>query len=161
MFKSRRYVVSNENSAASRRPNQPKNAVRGDFANGGRRGLRDITNNTNENASHAQGKIGDAVVKSTREETKNSESVVDVPPAPVALAGAAGSVTSSSRSARRVDDIDSRDQENPAAVTEYVEDMYTYFREREYRTGVSPNYMRQQTHINEKMRAILIDWLVR
>ena len=37
---------------------------------------------------------------------------------------------------------------------------YVHFREKELETSVSPTYMRQQAHINEKMRAILIDWLV-
>jgi cyclin B len=38
--------------------------------------------------------------------------------------------------------------------------MYVHFREKELETSVNPTYMRQQQHINEKMRAILIDWLV-
>lgn len=37
---------------------------------------------------------------------------------------------------------------------------YAHFREKEVETSVSPTYMARQTHINEKMRAILIDWLV-
>lgn len=155
MFKSRRYVVSNENNAASRKAGQQKNAVRGDFALGGRRGLRDITNNTTDNGG-AQ-KAGD-VAKKAREETKEADAAAMAPSASLPLMAAAGA--SSRSSTRRVDDIDARDSDNPAAVTDYVEDMYAYFRDREYRTGVSPNYMRQQSHINEKMRAILIDWLV-
>ena len=37
---------------------------------------------------------------------------------------------------------------------------YVHFREKELETSVSPACMRQQAHINEKLRAILIDWLV-
>jgi cyclin B len=64
------------------------------------------------------------------------------------------------KSERKADDVDARDASNPQAVTEYVNDMYVHFREKELETSVSPTYMRQQAHINEKMRAILIDWLV-
>ena len=37
---------------------------------------------------------------------------------------------------------------------------YAHFREKELETSVNPTYMSRQAHINEKMRAILIDWLV-
>ena len=58
------------------------------------------------------------------------------------------------------DDIDERDKDDPLCVTTYVEDMYTYFREKEESTSVRPLYMETQKHINERMRSILIDWLV-
>jgi len=58
------------------------------------------------------------------------------------------------------DDIDERDQDDPLCATEYVEDMYEYFRSKEGMTSVQPNYMESQRHINERMRAILVDWLV-
>ena len=58
------------------------------------------------------------------------------------------------------DDIDERDKDDPLCVTTYVEDMYAYFREKEESTSVRPLYMETQKHINERMRSILIDWLV-
>ncbi|EOX90684.1 Transducin family protein / WD-40 repeat family protein isoform 3 [Theobroma cacao] len=57
-------------------------------------------------------------------------------------------------------DIDGSDAKNPLAVVDYVEDMYAYYRKMETFSCVSPNYMAQQSDINEKMRAILIDWLI-
>uniref|UniRef100_A0A7C9AB39 Uncharacterized protein n=1 Tax=Opuntia streptacantha TaxID=393608 RepID=A0A7C9AB39_OPUST len=57
-------------------------------------------------------------------------------------------------------DIDGRDAKNPLAVTEYVDDLYSYYRRMEVSSCVPPDYMSQQFDINEKMRAILIDWLV-
>ena len=45
-------------------------------------------------------------------------------------------------------------------LTRHHAHRYVHFREKELETSVSPTYMRQQAHINEKMRAILIDWLV-
>ncbi|XP_071735337.1 G2/mitotic-specific cyclin-2-like [Rutidosis leptorrhynchoides] len=57
-------------------------------------------------------------------------------------------------------DIDVCDNENQLAVVEYVEDLYAYYRSMEQRSLVSPDYMKQQSDINEKMRSILIDWLI-
>ncbi|CAB9499835.1 G2/mitotic-specific cyclin [Seminavis robusta] len=60
----------------------------------------------------------------------------------------------------QVDNIDERDMDDPLCATEYVQDMYALFREREASTSVRPVYMENQTHINERMRSILVDWLV-
>lgn len=60
----------------------------------------------------------------------------------------------------QVDNIDERDTDDPLCATEYVQDMYSLFRERETSTSVRPLYMENQTHINERMRSILVDWLV-
>jgi hypothetical protein len=59
-----------------------------------------------------------------------------------------------------MDNIDERDKEDPLCATAYVEEMYTHFREMEERKSVRPLYMETQQHINERMRAILVDWLV-
>jgi Cyclin, N-terminal domain len=58
------------------------------------------------------------------------------------------------------DNIDDRDAEDPLCVTAYVQDMYCHFREKEATTSVRPLYMENQPHINERMRSILVDWLV-
>ncbi|KAJ9533736.1 hypothetical protein QJQ45_026808 [Haematococcus lacustris] len=57
-------------------------------------------------------------------------------------------------------DIDSEDRNNPLAATEYVNDIYSYYRRIEPKYRVSAAYMASQADINEKMRAILVDWLV-
>ncbi|KAE9612903.1 putative cyclin B3, G2/mitotic-specific [Lupinus albus] len=57
-------------------------------------------------------------------------------------------------------DIDSSDANNPLAVVDYIEDLYAHYRKFEGASCVSPNYMAEQFDINEKMRAILIDWLI-
>lgn len=58
------------------------------------------------------------------------------------------------------DNIDERDGDDPLCATEYVQDMYHHFRGKEAITSVRPLYMENQTHINERMRSILVDWLV-
>lgn len=57
-------------------------------------------------------------------------------------------------------DIDVADKENPLAVTEYVNSIYSYYYKVEPNTTVGPTYMTNQPDINDKMRAILVDWLV-
>mmetsp|Transcript_29391 Transcript_29391/g.35788 ORF Transcript_29391/g.35788 Transcript_29391/m.35788 type:complete len:390 (+) Transcript_29391:243-1412(+) len=58
------------------------------------------------------------------------------------------------------DNIDERDVDDPLCATDYVEDMYDSFRLKETSTAVCPGYMAKQSHINERMRSILVDWLV-
>jgi hypothetical protein len=60
----------------------------------------------------------------------------------------------------QVDNIDERDANDPLCATEYVQDMYHHFRAKEQSTSVRPVYMENQSHINERMRSILVDWLV-
>ncbi|XVF74113.1 hypothetical protein PTKIN_Ptkin13bG0034100 [Pterospermum kingtungense] len=58
------------------------------------------------------------------------------------------------------EDIDDCDKKNPLAVVEYIDDLYNFYRKTECTTCVPPNYMAQQYDINERMRGILIDWLI-
>ena len=62
--------------------------------------------------------------------------------------------------AGKVDDLEERDAEDPLCVTEYVQEIYDHFRQKETSTMVRPVFMEKQPDINERMRAILIDWLV-
>ncbi|XP_031254633.1 cyclin-B2-3-like isoform X1 [Pistacia vera] len=59
-----------------------------------------------------------------------------------------------------VADIDSGDKKNPLAVVEYIDDLYNFYRKAESTSCAPPNYMAQQFDINERMRGILIDWLI-
>ncbi|KAJ0240732.1 Cyclin-B2-2 [Hirschfeldia incana] len=57
-------------------------------------------------------------------------------------------------------DIDVDDAHNPLAVVEYVEDLQEFYRNNERFSCVPQDYMAQQFDITDKMRAILIDWLI-
>jgi hypothetical protein len=61
---------------------------------------------------------------------------------------------------RVCDDVDARDTDNPLLVTCYVNEMYENFNELERDFMVSSTYMSKQDYVNEKMRTILVDWLV-
>jgi len=62
---------------------------------------------------------------------------------------------------RPIDDIDTRDAENPLMVSTCVAAMYSHFSQLELKFQIKPVYMEKQHHINEKMRCILVDWMVR
>ncbi|PIN17229.1 Cyclin B [Handroanthus impetiginosus] len=57
-------------------------------------------------------------------------------------------------------DIDGGDAKDPLAAVDYVEDLHAYYKKMESSSCVSPDYMVHQFDINERMRAILIDWLI-
>ena len=76
-------------------------------------------------------------------------------------------------------DIDMEDADDPLAVVDYVKDIYAFYRESEVNScffsmsqlgykllsmqgscRICPSYMSNQTDINDRMRAILIDWLI-
>jgi cyclin B len=56
--------------------------------------------------------------------------------------------------------VDMADRLNPQAAAEYAHDIFNYHRQVEGRYAPSATYMSRQSDINERMRAILIDWLV-
>uniref|UniRef100_A0A0D3F7U8 Cyclin N-terminal domain-containing protein n=1 Tax=Oryza barthii TaxID=65489 RepID=A0A0D3F7U8_9ORYZ len=57
-------------------------------------------------------------------------------------------------------DIDASDAHNELAVIDYVEDIYRFYRSTENTYRPLCTYMVSQTEINERMRAILTDWLI-
>jgi cyclin B len=57
-------------------------------------------------------------------------------------------------------DIDACDKNNPLAAVEYIHDMHTFYKNFEKLSCVPPNYMDNQQDLNERMRGILIDWLI-
>lgn len=86
-------------------------------------------------------------------------------PRPAAVSGAAANCAAVQQrpirtAVRTATDIDLRDADEPLAVTEYVEELYAFLREREIATKVDRGYMERQPNVNERMRSILIDWLV-
>eukprot|EP00752_Nemacystus_decipiens_P005294 g4802.t1 len=154
-----------------------------------RRGLRDITNKVEDSVAEGAGKGGKkpgarvasasvgsadtgtaapaapgssastAVVTSSSGSAKTAAAAAAA--APAAVAGETATVSRPIRTAtRKATDIDERDADEPLAVTEYVEDLYAFLREREIATQVDRTYMDSQPNVNERMRSILIDWLV-
>lgn len=50
--------------------------------------------------------------------------------------------------------------EDPLECSEYVSEIFSHLKNTELEFIAQPGYMKRQPDINEKMRAILIDWLV-
>ncbi|CAG9324748.1 unnamed protein product [Blepharisma stoltei] len=57
-------------------------------------------------------------------------------------------------------DIDKEDESDPQRLGDYAKDIFSYLHTIEQRYIPQYGYMRSQRDISEKMRAILIDWLV-
>lgn len=60
----------------------------------------------------------------------------------------------------RVHDVDRLDEADPQRLGEYAKEIFTYLYSVEHRFLPQFGYMRSQTDVNEKMRAMLFDWLV-
>jgi cyclin B len=56
--------------------------------------------------------------------------------------------------------IDRPDVDNTQSVAEYAADIFCYLRERETVVRLKDDYMQSQQDVTEKMRMILVDWLV-
>lgn len=155
---------------------------------GARRAMRDISNNTaggDANAKNGQPNVSKtrngalAVQRTVTLESRDDSAPVanannnnpPPPPAAPALAPQApvannymaphdSANLSSYQYSGPPDDIDERDSDDPLCATSYVQDMYEHFRIKEPSTSVRPIYMEDQQYINERMRSILVDWLV-
>lgn len=57
-------------------------------------------------------------------------------------------------------DFNSEKKANPQNVPEYQDDIYSFYMQIEKTYSIDHHYMKNQHDINEKMREILIDWLV-
>lgn len=57
-------------------------------------------------------------------------------------------------------DIDNADKKDPLAVVEYIDGLYCFYKKAEKTGRIPANYMSNQFDINERMRGILIDWLI-
>merc|ERR1712055_502828 len=68
-------------------------------------------------------------------------------------------VVVSSRIPEGVTDIDAEDSSNPQLCTEYAQDIYAYLRQLEMRGAVRRDFL-SGCPITDKMRAVLVDWLV-
>ncbi|KAG2445429.1 hypothetical protein HXX76_000050 [Chlamydomonas incerta] len=93
------------------------------------------------NAQRVQGPSMSSLLSQRSEAFVGSQSVRAPPPSPLP-------------------DIDSGDRLNPLMAADYVNDIYYFYKRVEPKYKVPSDYMTKQTDINDKMRAILIDWLV-
>ncbi|XP_047059572.1 cyclin-B1-3-like [Lolium rigidum] len=73
---------------------------------------------------------------------------------------ASDGVISSPKKAPVAYNIDASDAHNELAVVDYVEDIYRFYKRTESTCRPLCTYMISQPDINERMRAILIDWII-
>ncbi|KAL7235008.1 hypothetical protein ACSBR1_018477 [Camellia fascicularis] len=95
-------------------------------------------------------KFGESKAGQERSLRKKSQTLTSVL---TARSKAACGLTDKPKPKEQIVDIDAADIDNELAVVEYVEDIYKMRAE-------FHDYMDSQPEINEKMRAILVDWLI-
>lgn len=61
---------------------------------------------------------------------------------------------------RNLQEEDKTTFDDPLECSEYVSEIFNHLKNTELEFIAQPGYMKRQPDINEKMRAILIDWLV-
>lgn len=71
-----------------------------------------------------------------------------------------GSTCASTPRTAEAEDVTPEEAANPQCVTEYMSDIYKRLHHEELSHLPEPDYMERQPHINARMRAILVDWLV-
>lgn len=135
-----------------------------------RRAFRDVTNNGNHANDNNGAKSHQNLVNKKQQNPLQARlriepvvrETIPLPPAPEVPIERQPSYSSypSYQYTGQVDNIDERDANDPLCATEYVQEMYHHFRTKEQTTSVRPVYMENQPHINERMRSILVDWLV-
>ena len=75
-------------------------------------------------------------------------------------AAAPKAAASASRAPPPLSALDAPDVANPLAAARYAADIFAYYRRVEPDCRPDPAYMARQSDVNDRMRAILIDWLV-
>ena len=59
-----------------------------------------------------------------------------------------------------IEEVDRSEAKDTQSCSEYAFEIFNFLKEEEVKTLAKPGYMSKQEDINEKMRSILIDWLV-
>lgn len=155
--------TSMKDTIMNTKPNDASDVKIGPVVARSRRALGDITNASDSEPSEYVVTKKPTLTHSSIQVTETTEETVQQASSMVQSMDESIKAEEGDRSymKRATDDIDSRDDSNPVYVTEYVNGMYDLFRETEKEFLVDGQYMlTTQIHINEKMRAILVDWLV-
>lgn len=153
-------MIMKRSDTSSKGAEAPRNTM---GATSKRRALGDITNAVRQDET--KGNAQKKPVNLTRSAAASAETVTAVSASSDSMAVEDAHLVREGDNRpymqRPSDNIDERDGGNILLVTEYVDPMYGHFNQMERTFMVNPTYMTSQGHINEKMRAILIDWLAR
>ncbi|GKA08268.1 ubiquitin carboxyl-terminal hydrolase, partial [Tanacetum coccineum] len=112
------------------------------------------------NAQKPKAEVGEAALKNLTLDSVKRRSIK--PPKSLTAVLSARSKVACGITARPKDpmvNIDASDINNELAETEYVEDIYKFYKLSETEGGLR-DYMDSQHDINAKMRAILVDWII-
>jgi len=121
----------------------------------GSKGKSNVVGNLrlNQKKASRQTKVG--VKRTVKDVTKDEEQQVEEVPMEVEQSD----VVVIKKVPDGVTDIDAEDASNPQLCTEYTQEIYAYLRQLEKRGAVRSDFL-SGCPITEKMRAVLVDWLV-
>ena len=100
-------------------------------------------NNNNNNASASAAVAAVTAPTQARKKPRVEEHVHDVPQDPVSW-----------------EVLDREDEDDPLMVASYSAQIFDYLYNAEELTMPNPNYMDKQTHLDWRMRGILVDWMI-
>ena len=121
----------------------------------GSKGKSNVVGNLRSGQKKASRQTKVGVKRTVKVVVKDEEEKVEEVPMEVEQSD----VVVSSKIPEGVIDIDAEDSSNPQLCTEYAQDIYAYLRQLEMRGAVRPDFL-SGCPITDKMRAVLVDWLV-
>jgi len=121
----------------------------------GSKGKSNVVGNLRSGQKKASRQTKVGVKRTVKVVAKNEEEKVEEVPMEVDQSD----VVSSSRIPEGVTEIDAEDSSNPQLCTEYAQEIYAYLRQLEMRGAVRSDFL-SGCPITDKMRAVLVDWLV-
>lgn len=163
MFKAasqnKRYGVEEPKVPALSKPNSLMARITG------RRALSDITNTNTEGVGRETGKKAKSMASAPQfvAEPNSARTEINTARSEISTRGIVMEDVEEHRPYmnRPAEDIDAKDLRNPQQCTVFVNEMYAQFLQQEKTLMVSPSYISSQPYINDKMRTILVDWMVR
>ncbi|KAI4319641.1 hypothetical protein MLD38_033219 [Melastoma candidum] len=117
----------------------------------------EINSDTVEKAKEETKEVADKDLENKKKADKSARR--NVPTLTSVLTARSKAACGLSRRPEGIVDIDAADAGDELAVSDYVEDLYLFYKEAENECRPR-DYMLSQPEINEKMRAILVDWLI-
>nr|P47829.1 RecName: Full=G2/mitotic-specific cyclin CYB1 [Candida albicans]AAC49451.1 Cyb1 [Candida albicans] len=144
------------------RPSRPIPIASDNNNNGSTSSSSNSSNNNNNDANRLASLAVPSRLPQKRQATESSTNLVEKLRVPQPEVGERSQ--SYHKKSRLIDyewqDLDEEDNDDQLMVSEYVNEIFSYYYELETRMLPDPQYLFKQTLLKPRMRSILVDWLV-
>ncbi|KAF6064960.1 Cyclin, N-terminal domain family protein [Candida albicans] len=144
------------------RPSRPIPIASDNNNNGSTSSSSNSSNNNNNDANRLASLAVPSRLPQKRQATESSTNLVEKLRVPQPEVGERSQ--SYHKKSRLIDyewqDLDEEDSDDQLMVSEYVNEIFSYYYELETRMLPDPQYLFKQTLLKPRMRSILVDWLV-